>query len=122
MNNNMTYKEVRAWLDYHGYDDVITFENPDYETCLIGVTEDRRAVYDYELMLVYLVENGICEEYDEAADFISWNDSFFHRPPYPVIYYETDEDLTEEELKELEENGDELPVMNFTILNFDEEE
>lgn len=34
-----------------GYDDVIVFCNPDYETALIGLSDKYQAVYDYDLMI-----------------------------------------------------------------------
>ena len=71
-------------LDY-GYEDVIIFENPSYDNALIGITYDtNQAVYDYELMVEYLVNN---EEmtYDEAADYISYNSSFYYGNGYPII-------------------------------------
>lgn len=34
-----------------GYGDVIIFSNPSYDTCLIGLTNDNQAVYDYDLMI-----------------------------------------------------------------------
>lgn len=38
-----------------GYDDVIVFSNPDYTDALIGITDDYNAVYDYELMIDWLM-------------------------------------------------------------------
>ena len=32
----------------NGYDDVIIFENESYDDALIGVSEDRRAIYSFE--------------------------------------------------------------------------
>ena len=40
-----------------GYDDVIVFCNPDYETALIGLSDKYQAVYDYYLMVEYLIKN-----------------------------------------------------------------
>ena len=39
-----------------GYDNIIVFRNPDYETCLIGITPDGNAVYDYDQMIDWLIE------------------------------------------------------------------
>jgi len=69
-----------------GYEDVIVFEEPSYDTAFIGVTTDNRAVYDYDKMLEWLVNNeGM--DWDEAADFISYNDSFRYGEGYPLILY-----------------------------------
>lgn len=41
----------------NGYDpeEVVLFKNEDYETALIGVSDDYRAVYDFDLMIEYLI-------------------------------------------------------------------
>ena len=82
-----------------GYDDVIVFCNPDYTDALIGISDKYQAVYDYNLMLEWLVSHEDMDE-EEAADFISYNSSFYYGENYPVIYYEMDEffeDLEEDE-------------------------
>jgi hypothetical protein len=56
-----------------GYEDSIVFENPDYDSAIIGVTEDDdRVVYDFDLMVKHLVDtDGITEL--EAIEFIEYN-------------------------------------------------
>lgn len=55
-----------------GGEDAVLFENPNFDAAIIGVTEDGRAVYDYDIMLrVLQVEDGMSEE--DAADFVSYN-------------------------------------------------
>ena len=56
----------------NGYEDVIYLTNCDYSTALIGVTDDNRAVYDYDLMVEHLVAE---EEmtYEEAVEQIDYN-------------------------------------------------
>lgn len=78
-----------------GYDDVIVFCNPDYETALIGLSDKYQAVYDYDLMIEYL-EKQHDMDYEEAADFIQYNDSFYYGEKYPVIYYGTFEEYAED--------------------------
>ena len=39
-----------------GYEDTVVFENPDYDSAIIGVSSDGRAVYSYNLMIEHLVE------------------------------------------------------------------
>lgn len=78
----MTAKEK---IEDYGYENVIIFDNPSYDNALIGVTYNtNQAVYDYEMMVEYLVNN---EEmtYDEAADFISYNSSYYYGNGYPII-------------------------------------
>lgn len=55
-----------------GYEDFIVFENPDYDSAIVGITDDNRVVYDYVEMVTHLVENDNMTE-EEAADFISYN-------------------------------------------------
>jgi len=65
----MTNREL---LEENGYEDVVVFENPSYEGALIGVTSDRRAIYDIEKMVDSLMaESGMTD--DEAIEFIDYN-------------------------------------------------
>lgn len=56
----------------NGYDDVIFFTDFGYDSALIGVDVNNRAVYDYQKMIKWLVIN---EEFtdEEAADWIDYN-------------------------------------------------
>ncbi len=72
-----------------GYYDVIIFRCPDYTNALIGLTENYNAVYDYNLMIDWLIEQEAMDE-EEAVDFINYNDSFYYGSHYPVIYYGED--------------------------------
>ena len=81
-NTNKTPIDI---LVEKGYDDVIIFSCPDYTDALIGLTDDYNAVYDYSLMIDWLIEHEGMDE-EESADFISYNDSFGYGEHYPVIY------------------------------------
>lgn len=55
-----------------GCEEAIVFDNPDYDDAIIGYTTDCCAVYDYDQMVVSLMEqDGMTEE--EAVDFIDYN-------------------------------------------------
>lgn len=55
-----------------GYGDVIVLKNYSYDDALIGVTEDNRAVYDFDKMVGYLCEkHGF--DFDEAVEWIEYN-------------------------------------------------
>lgn len=69
-----------------GFEDVVIFDNPSYDTAFIGVTNNNQAVYDYEKMIEYLVTTDDMT-YEEAADFISYNSSYSYREEYPLILY-----------------------------------
>lgn len=77
---------ARERIENEGYEDVIIFDNPSYDDAFIGVTNDNRAVYDYDRMIEWLVTNEEMD-YDEAADFICWNDSFYYGEGYPIIIH-----------------------------------
>lgn len=55
-----------------GYEDVILLDNYSYDDALIGVTEDGRAVYDYDKMVTWLVETEGFTEL-EAVEWIDYN-------------------------------------------------
>ena len=42
-----------------GFEEVIIFKNPDYEDAFIGVSDEGRAVYDYDLMVKCLMEEDL---------------------------------------------------------------
>ena len=77
---------ARERIENEGYEDVIIYDNPSYDDAFIGVTSDNRAVYDYDKMIEWLVTNeGM--DYEEAAEFIDWNNSFYYGDGYPLIIY-----------------------------------
>ena len=56
----------------NGYEDVKYLTNYSYDTALIGVTVDNRAVYDFDKMVEWL----IAEEdftYEDAVEWIDYN-------------------------------------------------
>lgn len=55
-----------------GYEDAIVFENPDYDSAIIGMSHDNRVVYSFDKMVECLMEeDGM--EYEEAVEFIEYN-------------------------------------------------
>lgn len=56
----------------NGYEGTTYLENYSYDDALIGVSEDGRAIYDYDLMVEWLMnEEGWSEE--DAVDWIDYN-------------------------------------------------
>ena len=56
----------------NGYEGVKYLTDFSYDTALIGVSHDDRAIYDYDLMVEWLVEDqGFTEE--EAVEWIDYN-------------------------------------------------
>lgn len=81
-------RENRDLLNEMGYEDLVIFENPDYDAAIVGVSEGRRVIYDFDKMVECLVkEDGMSEE--EAIEFIEYNT--IRALPYfansPIIMY-----------------------------------
>jgi hypothetical protein len=55
-----------------GFEDAMVFDEPEFDSAIIGTTHDGRAVYSYELMLKKLVVEDFYTE-EEAAEFIDYN-------------------------------------------------
>lgn len=56
----------------NSYEGVKYLTNFSYDTALIGVTEDDRAVYDFDKMVEWLMEDeGFT--YDDAVEWIEYN-------------------------------------------------
>lgn len=72
-----------------GYEDVIIFKDYSYDDALIGVSDDNRAIYDYEKMIEWLMqEEGWTD--NEAVEWIEVNT--LRALPYfgaeaPIIMY-----------------------------------
>ena len=70
-------------------EDIVVFDNYDYDSALIGYTDDGRAVYEYGLMVQYLMVEEDMDEL-EAMEWIDYNT--IRALPYagdkaPVIMY-----------------------------------
>jgi hypothetical protein len=59
-------------LEEWGYEDVVIFDNPSFDNALIGVSEDNRAVYDYDKMVIWLAITWAISR-EEAVEFIEYN-------------------------------------------------
>lgn len=73
-------KSARERLEDAGYEGVVILDNYSYDDALIGVTEDNRAVYDFDKMVTWL----------EAVEWIEYNT--IRALPYagygaPIIMY-----------------------------------
>ena len=81
--------ERRKILEDMGYEDLIVFDNPAYDSAIIGVSDDNRVVYDYDKMVEDLMMTEGMDMLD-AADFISYNTIGTHSPipgSDPIIMY-----------------------------------
>ena len=78
-------------LQEMGFDEVVYF--PDFEDeCIIGIDTDGRAIYSYEKMVNFLIEEGMDDI--EAIEWLEYNT--IHALPYidsqtegkaPIIMY-----------------------------------
>ena len=80
---------IKEKLLDNGYEDIPYFINPDYEDAVIGVTEDRRIVYDFGKMVEYLVDKEGWSDIN-AIEWIEYN--VIRSIPYmgenaPIIVY-----------------------------------
>lgn len=72
-----------------GYDESIVFENPDYDSAIVGISDDGRVIYDYDLMIAHLMDVDDMTEMD-AADFIDYNTVRsipYAGGPAPIVMY-----------------------------------
>ena len=71
-----------------GFDDVLVFDSPSYRSAFLGVSHDNRAVYDYDLMIDYLMETEGWDV-DEAIEWIDYNviRALPYYPNSPIILH-----------------------------------
>ena len=73
----------------HGYEDITILADYSYDDALVGVTEDGRAVYDFDKMVTWLMaEEGW--SMDEAIEWIEYNTIRalpYMGPEAPIIMY-----------------------------------
>ena len=89
MNKLMTENDVRRLIEDYDYEDVVIFSNPDYASAFMGISEDNRAIYDFDKMVKYLVDRDEMTDI-EAIEFIEYNT--IRASPYvsekaPIIMY-----------------------------------
>lgn len=77
-----------------GYEDVVIFDNPSYEDAFIGISEDNRAVYDYDKMAECLV-NEDDMTLEDAQEFIDYNTirSLAYIGNAPIVVYPIDKEV-----------------------------
>ena len=98
MVNNEYECDVEKKLVEAGHEGIMFLTNYSYDDAFVGVTTDNRAVYNYDLMVQWLVDEEDFEDDIEAMEWIDYNT--IRAIPYfgskvPVIYYPKDyEDQT----------------------------
>ena len=88
MSKLRTEDDVKNIIEEFGYEDVLIFSNPSYASAFVGVSENNRAIYDFGLMIEYLMlEEGWSDT--EAIEFIEQN-TLRSLPYYensPIVMY-----------------------------------
>ena len=92
----LTVEEIKDLLNDLGYDDAVVFDNNlgyDYASAFVGVSDDGRAIYDYDLMIQHIVNSGDNMSEEEAIEWIDYNT--IRALPYagsmaPIIMYTID--------------------------------
>lgn len=86
-------EDIRDIICDLGGEDAIVFENPSYDSAIVGLTSSGQVVYDYDLMLESLMLHDNMSM-EEAMDFISYNTerslSYLSNPQKPIIMYPLD--------------------------------
>lgn len=64
-------EQLRQSLLDNGYEGTVFFRNPDFVDAIIGITDDGRLVYSYDLMVESLENEGWTSE--DAIEWIKYN-------------------------------------------------
>lgn len=86
----MTVKDIIDKIRDNGWsDDVIILDNYDFADAFVGMTNENRAVYDYDKMVRWLMNEAEISDID-AVDWIDYN--ILRALPYmgdkaPIILY-----------------------------------
>lgn len=71
-------------------EDLIIFTDYDYESAIIGISDDDRVIYSYDLMVQYLQETEHMTS-TEAVEWIDYNtiraNQYNSNPKKPIIMY-----------------------------------
>ena len=86
--------DIREQICDLGCENAIVFDDPSYDSAIIGLTSTGQIVYNYDLMVESLVtHDGMTVE--EAIDFISYNTErslgYMYDENKPIIMYPLDE-------------------------------
>ena len=63
---------VKEKLQELDFEETIILENPSYSTAITGISSNGNLIYDYDLMIEYLIEHDNMS-YEDAVEFIDYN-------------------------------------------------
>lgn len=64
--------KLKEKLEELGYEGTVILENPSYYTAITGISSNGNLIYDYDLMIEYLIDNENMT-YEDAVEFIDYN-------------------------------------------------
>lgn len=85
-----TLEGLKKWLCDNDHEGTVVLESPDYLSAIVGISDDGRLIYSYELMIEHLMrEEGL--DRDDAIDEVEYN--ALRSLPYagekaPIIIYD----------------------------------
>lgn len=93
MENNRIRRDI---LNNIGLEESIVFENPDYDSAIVGYdANDYRVVYDFEKMVEYLMDTNDMT-YEDAVEFIEYNTIRaipYAGPNSPIVVYNIEDNI-----------------------------
>jgi hypothetical protein len=86
ITNEEIKKALREQFDEDVLDEMVLFESPSYASAVIGVSEDNRLIYDFDLMVECLMDEDGMDAVD-AIEFIEYNTirALPYIPNHPII-------------------------------------
>ena len=98
----MINKELRDYIAEE-HEEAVVFNVPSYDNAIVGLSDDGRVIYDYDLMVKELTDDTALTE-DEAIQFIDYNTirtlPYIEETVRPIILYNSNI------IKEIKENND----------------
>ena len=85
----MINNELRDFIAEE-HEEAVVFNIPSYDNAIVGLSEDGRVIYDYDLMVKELTNNTALTE-DEAIQYIDYNTirtlPYIEEKVRPIILY-----------------------------------
>ena len=98
----MINNELRDFISEE-HEEAVIFNVPNYDNAIVGISEDGRVIYDYELMIKELTNDTALTE-DEAIQFLDYNTirtlPYIEEKVRPIILYSSTT------IKEMKQNYD----------------
>ena len=98
----MINKELRDYIAEE-HEEAVVFNVPSYDNAIVGLSDDGRVIYDYDLMVKELTNDTALTE-DEAIQFLDYNTirtlPYIEETVRPIILYNSNI------IKEIKENND----------------